>query len=234
MASEPEKELPGIDKQHGIQKGSHADQPRSPNKRVLSESEEIARDFLVNKFKNDAFTKKIIVGIEPLLLESLKKTEQNWFIRFRFSTPYYRLVAHKLGEYYNCGHEFCSQTGDFTYYYSPDQKIKTHISELAKEEIIEPKKVVKVLQNPNRRNNQSMTCQTENVGDTRSYEEKKEAYIEARSRILGVPIEECRAQFEKQESKNNEPSQENVRQSFLETMKKLSTQKNETRDQKQG
>ncbi|KII69085.1 hypothetical protein RF11_10639 [Thelohanellus kitauei] len=97
---------------------------------ILKKSEK-ARKFLVRKYLSDHTAHTIVVTVEPDIIDQILNNVPQWNLGYHFTTPFERLVCHKLGDYYRCHHSFRTLYQTFWFYSSGFPYPNVSIQEIA-------------------------------------------------------------------------------------------------------
>lgn len=185
--------------------------------------EELKR-FLVSAYEQNSEIRQYLLDLEKIFISILEDMSAATNYTHPTVDPFHRMLVHKVADYYQLGHITDSTTNQIFVYPLSHSAFQPPLSKLYAElrpsKPENPRTVRKILVNPNRKICMSETTQS-NPATKRSFEERKDSYIKARSRILGVPIAECEAQFkdfkisDKKGSVVVQDTSENVKASFL-------------------
>uniref|UniRef100_A0A6B2G856 Protein encore (Trinotate prediction) n=1 Tax=Myxobolus squamalis TaxID=59785 RepID=A0A6B2G856_MYXSQ len=169
----------------------------SSSDNYIAQRDDLKR-FLISAYQTNKEITDFMLFIDQKMRSVIQSTLNDEQYIHPPDDTFHRLLVHKMAEYYNLGHSTDWSTRQMYIYPKSDTILEPSLSDLYRE--IRCKKqplqnVVKILKNPNRQSLEQTKPVEKICTEVRSFEERKNAYIQARSRILGAPIEECEAQF---------------------------------------
>ncbi|KAF1743085.1 hypothetical protein MXB_2833 [Myxobolus squamalis] len=163
----------------------------------FAQREDLKR-FLISAYQ----TNKEITDFMLFVDQKMRSVIQSPFADEQYVHPpddtFHRLLVHKMAEYYGLGHSTDWSTCQMYIYAQSDTILEPSLPDLYREMRCKKQplqNVVKILRNPNRQSLEQTKPAEKMCAEVRSFEQRKNAYIQARSRILGATIEECEAQF---------------------------------------
>ncbi|KII73144.1 hypothetical protein RF11_13295 [Thelohanellus kitauei] len=114
---------------HGTESLTNED--ATDSKRLVIE--EMAKEYLVRKFRTSNLARNLIMKFEPQIVEQLEITDRNWRRLYDFETTFYRFIFHRLCQYYGFQHFMTKHRKMLIMFCSPHQSLKKSISQLAQE-----------------------------------------------------------------------------------------------------
>ncbi|KAF0987538.1 hypothetical protein HZS_6855, partial [Henneguya salminicola] len=157
--------------------------------------------FLIKTYEQNNSIREFMLMIEERLIYLVHNKSKGLIYSHPQVDKFHRLIIHKISDYYYLDHTYDPMTFELTVSPTAYSSLQPQLNQLYnehqtrnKQDYNSPRPVVKILKNPNRIDSACRLTEKQ-PAVVKTFEERKASYIEARSRILGVSVEECEAQF---------------------------------------